>query len=169
MKSDRRGFLQAMSVGATLAPVLSLNSAFARESDSSGQEASLGAKFVPMDPNLSFDQQIVNNVAPVVLLSTFLVKHEHVEEFLAGFRKQFAIMRKQPGLISAQLHRGIAGSCLFMNYVIWESTDAFKHGFESPEFQAQLKQYPPGTEVSAFMFQRVAVPGMCLAEPVASD
>lgn len=57
----------------------------------------------------------------------------------------------------------------FMNYVIWESTDAFKHGFESPEFQAQLKQYPPGTEVSGVMFQRVAVPGMCLGEPVASD
>ena len=56
-----------------------------------------------------------------------------------------------------------------MNYVIWDSTDAFKHGFESPEFQAQLKHYPPGTEVSAFMFQRVAVPGMCLDEPVASD
>jgi heme-degrading monooxygenase HmoA len=169
MKVDGRRLLQAMSVGAALAPVLSLNSAFASESDSSGQEASPGAKFVQMDPNVSFDQQIVNNIAPVVLLSTFLVQHQHVEEFLAGFRKQFAIMRKQPGLISAQLHRGIAGSCLFMNYVISQSTDAFKHGFESPEFQAQLKQYPPGTEVSAFMFQRVAVPGMCLGEPVASD
>jgi heme-degrading monooxygenase HmoA len=90
-----------------------------------------------MDANVSFDKQIVNNVAPVVLLSTFLVKHEHVEEFLAGFRNQFAIMRKQPGLISAQLHRGIAGSSLLMNYVIRESTDAFKHGFKSPEFQAQ--------------------------------
>ena len=56
-----------------------------------------------------------------------------------------------------------------MNYVIWESTDAFKHGFESPQFQSQLKQYPPGTEVSAFMFQRAAVPGMCQGEPVASD
>jgi len=103
MKVDRRGLLQTMSVGAALAPVLSLNSAFASESDSSGQEASAGAKFVQMDPNVSFDKQIANNVAPVVLLSTFLVKHEHVEEFLAGFRKQFAIMRKQPGLISAQL------------------------------------------------------------------
>jgi heme-degrading monooxygenase HmoA len=78
----------------------------------------------------------------VVLLSTFLVKPEHVDDFPGRFQKQFAIMRKQPGLISAQLHRGIAGSHLFMNYVIWESTDAFKHGFESPELQAQLKQYP---------------------------
>ena len=49
-----------------------------------------------LDPNVSFDKQIVNNVAPVVLLSTFLVKHEHVQEFLAGFRKQFAIMRSSP-------------------------------------------------------------------------
>src|ERR1700740_1477256 len=105
-----------------------------------------------MDPNVSFARKIKRKADSVVLLSTFLVRPEHVDDFLVGFRKQFAIMRKQPGLISAQLHRGIAGSCLFMNYVIWESTDAFKHGFESPEFQAQVKQYPPGTEVSAFMF-----------------
>ena len=73
-------------------------------------------------------------------------------------------MRKQPGLISAQLHRGIAGSSLFMNYIVWESVDAFRHGYELPEFQAQLKQYPPGTVVSASFFQRIAVPGMCLGE-----
>jgi len=73
-------------------------------------------------------------------------------------------MRKQPGLISAQLHRGIAGSSLFMNYIVWESVDAFRHGYELPEFQTQLKQYPPGTVVSASFFQRVAVPGMCLGE-----
>jgi hypothetical protein len=37
-------------------------------------------------------------------------------------------------------------------------------GYELLEFQDQLKQYPPGTEVSAFFFHRVAVPGMCLGE-----
>jgi hypothetical protein len=78
-------------------------------------------------------------------MSIFLVPSAQVEKFLEGFKKQFAIMRKQPGLISAQLHRGIAGSSLFMNYVIGESVDAFRRGCELPEFQAQLKQYPPGT------------------------
>ena len=73
-------------------------------------------------------------------------------------------MRKQTGLISAQLHRGIAGSSLFMNYIVWESVDAFKRGYELPEFQAQLKQYPAGTVVSATFFQRVAVAGMCVGE-----
>ena len=51
-----------------------------------------------------------------------------------------------------------------MNYIVWESIDAFRHGYESPEFQAQLKQYPPGTVVSASFFQRVAIPGMCVGE-----
>ena len=51
-----------------------------------------------------------------------------------------------------------------MNYIVWESVDAFRRGFELPEFQAQLKQYPTGTVVSASFFQRIAVPGMCLAE-----
>jgi heme-degrading monooxygenase HmoA len=100
----------------------------------------------------------------VVLMSTFLVPHDQVDNFIAGFKKQFAIMRKQPGLISAQLHRGIAGSSLFMNYIVWESVEAFKDGYELPEFQAQLKQYPPGTVVSASFFQRVAMPGMCVGE-----
>ena len=98
------------------------------------------------------------------LMSTFLVPPDQIDNFLAGFRKQFAIMRKQPGLISAQLHRGIAGSSLFMNYIVWESVDAFKRGYELPEFQAQLKQYPAGTVVSASFFQRVAVAGMCVGE-----
>lgn len=61
MKVDRRRLLQAMSVCAALAPVLSLNSAFASEGDSSGQEASPAAKFVQMDPNVSFDKQVLNN------------------------------------------------------------------------------------------------------------
>jgi Antibiotic biosynthesis monooxygenase len=46
----------------------------------------------------------------VVLMSTFLVPPDQVDNFLEGFKKQFAIMRKQPGLISAQLHRGILSS-----------------------------------------------------------
>lgn len=77
-------------------------------------------------------------------------------------------MRRQPGLISAQLHRGIAGSCLFMNYVVWESVGHFRRGYESPEFQAQLEAYPPSTVVSASFLQRVAVEGMCLGEGAAA-
>jgi hypothetical protein len=38
-----------------------------------------------------------------------------------------AIMKQQPGFISGQLHRGgIAGTCAFINYTIWESTGQFR-------------------------------------------
>ena len=106
-----------------------------------------------LDDRVSWAQQLEHNVAPVVLMSTFLVAPEDVDSFLDGFKKQFAIMRRQPGLISAQLHRGIAGSCLFMNYIVWESVDHFKRGFDLPEFQVQLKEYPASTVVSATFFQ----------------
>ena len=119
---------------------------------------------VNLDGRVTFKQQLGHNVGPVVLMSTFLFPPDQVDVFLEGFKKQFAIMRKQPGLISAQLHRGIAGSSPFMNYIVWESVDAFRHGYELPEFQAQLKQYPPGTVVSASFFQRVAIAGMCVGE-----
>jgi len=122
-KVNRRHFFEAISIGAALAPILSFESGCAAQSNSNSQDAGT-AKLIKMDPNISFTTQIARNTAPVVLLSIFLVKPEYVEEFLSGFQKQFAIMRKQPGLISGKLHRGIAGSCLFMNHVIWESTDA---------------------------------------------
>ena len=79
-----------------------------------------------------------HNTGPVVSMSTFLVAPDQTDNVLDGFRKQFAIMRKRAGLISAQLHCCVAGSSLFMNYIVWERVDDFKRGYELPEVQAQL-------------------------------
>jgi quinol monooxygenase YgiN len=160
MSFTRRDFVKTASIGTVLTSLLEIAPAAAEGAPATGQ----GAKIVNLDDRVTFKQQLEHNIGPVVLMSTFLVPPDQVDSFLEGFKKQFAIMRKQPGLISAQLHRGIAGSSLFMNYIVWESIDAFKHGYELPEFQAQLKQYPPGTVVSASFFQRVAIPGMCVGE-----
>jgi heme-degrading monooxygenase HmoA len=154
MSFTRRDFVKTASIGTVLTSLPEIAPAAAEGAP----------KIVNLDDRVTFKQQLEHNIGPVVLMSTFLVPPDQVDNFLEGFKKQFMIMRKQPGLISAQLHRGIAGSSLFMNYIVWESTDAFKHGYESPEFQAQLKQYPPGTVVSASFFQRVAIPGMCVGE-----
>jgi heme-degrading monooxygenase HmoA len=161
MPFTRRDFVHTASVGAALGTLAEATPALAADAQGSPGGAT---KIIDLDDRVSFKQQLEHNIGPVVLMSTFLVPPDQVDNFLEGFKKQFAIMRKQPGLISAQLHRGIAGSSLFMNYIVWESVDAFKHGYELPEFQSQLKQYPPGTVVSASFFQRVAVPGMCLGE-----
>src|ERR1700676_5371220 len=161
MPFTRRDFVQTGSVGAVLGTLGEVTPALAADAQRSTGEA---AKIIDLDDRVTFKQQLGHNIGPVVLMSTFLVPSDQVDNFLEGFKKQFAIMRKQPGLISAQLHRGIAGSGLFMNYIVWESVEAFRRGFELPEFHAQLKQYPPDTVVSASFFQRVAVPGMCIGE-----
>jgi heme-degrading monooxygenase HmoA len=158
MPFPRRDFVTSASI--VLSSLLESAPAPAEGAPATGQ----GTKIVNLDDRRTFKQQLEHNIGPVVLMSTFLVPPDQVDNFLEGFKRQFAIMRKQPGLISAQLHRGIAGSSLFMNYIVWESVDAFKRGYELPEFQAQLKQYPPGTVVSASFFQRVAIPGMCVGE-----
>lgn len=168
MSFTRRDFVQTASVGAALGALGNITQAHAAGAQRSTGEA---AKIIDLDNRVNFKQQLEENVGPVVLMSTFLVAPDQVDTFLDGFKRQFTIMRNLPGLISAQLHRGIAGSGLFMNYIVWESVDAFRRAFELPEFQAQLKQYPPGTVVSAGFFQGLPSPA-CASErgrPVRSD
>jgi quinol monooxygenase YgiN len=157
MPFTRRDFV---SIGTGVASVLEITPTATESALAKSQTT----KVINLDDHVTFKQQLEHNIGPVVLMSRFLVPPDQVDNFLAGFRKIFEIMRKQPGLISAQLHRGIAGSGLFMNYVIWASVDDFKHGCELPEYQAELKHYPPGTVVSASLFQRVAMAGMCVGE-----
>jgi heme-degrading monooxygenase HmoA len=72
-------------------------------------------------------------------------------------------MKRQPGYISTQLHRGTAGSGTFINVAIWESARALADAFNSPEFQQRVERYPEGTVVSPHVCKKVAVPGICVA------
>jgi hypothetical protein len=63
------------------------------------------------------------------------VKHEDVDQLLRAWADDDAAYFKQKsGFISTQLHRGIGGSCVFINYAVWESTEHFKQAFNNPEF-----------------------------------
>lgn len=72
-------------------------------------------------------------------------------------------MKNQPGFISTQLHRAIGDSCAYLNYAVWESTAAFRAAFTHQEFQAKLSRYPSSAVASPHLFQKVAVPGFCVA------
>ena len=89
-----RRHLQIASVGAALGSLLDFVPAHAATADSTSEHQ---AKIVNLDDRVTFAQQLEHNVGPVVLMSTFLVAPEHVDEFLEGFKKQFAIMRKAAG------------------------------------------------------------------------
>jgi hypothetical protein len=71
-------------------------------------------------------------------------------------------MKQQPVFISAQLHRGIAGSSTFFNYAFFEYAEHSKRGFNTPEFRSSMATIPPNTLMSPHLFKKVAVPDICV-------
>jgi heme-degrading monooxygenase HmoA len=118
-------------------------------------------KFVEMDERVTLFQQMEEQGGPVILINKFNVKAEDVAALLAAWAADAAWMKQQPGYISTQLHRGIGGSGVFLNYAVWESVEDFQRAFQHPEFQARLGHYPAEAVVSPHLFQKVAVPRIC--------
>lgn len=119
--------------------------------------------FQELDERVSFGQQLGESAAPIVFFNTFHVAPEDVDAFMEAWRADGEYMKEQPGYISTQLHRGIAGSTTFINVAEWESVEAFRAAASSPEFQASLSRYPQSAVASPHVFTRVAVPGICEA------
>ena len=119
--------------------------------------------FTEMDPTVTIADQLEDGGGPVILINTLTVPAEDAERLLRAWAGDAAVMKQQPGFISTQLHRGIAGSGVFLNYAVWESAAHFKAAFTSPGFRERLGKYPPGTEVTPHLFRRVSVPGLCTA------
>ena len=120
-------------------------------------------QIIEMDRTVTLAEQLADTGDPVILINTFTVDPEDVEQFLTTWADDAAYFKGQPGFISAQLHRGIAGSCVFLNYAVWESTEHFRRAFTSQEFRAKLGQYPSSAVGSPHLFRKVAVPGICVA------
>jgi heme-degrading monooxygenase HmoA len=119
--------------------------------------------FVEMDERYPLAKQIEQEVGPVILINTLIVGTDEAGELVKAWSADAAWMKQQPGFISTQLHGGIAGSGVFVNYAVWESTELFKRAFTHPEVRARLGNYPPDTVVSPHLFQKLAVPGICIA------
>ncbi len=120
-------------------------------------------KFVDMDPAVTLTAQLDDEGGPVVLINTLIVPPESADALLEAWTNDAAVMKRQPGFISTQLHRGIAGSGTFLNYAVWQSTAHFRAAFNNPEFQAQLGAYPDTTTASPHLFRKVDVPGIGVA------
>ena len=118
--------------------------------------------FEEMDKNVTIFAQMEAGTAPVILINTFTVAPQDVEQLLTAWTADAGWMRQQPGYIWTQLHRGVGGSCVFLNYAVWESMPDFKRAFNHPEFRARLGNYPESTVASPHLFEKVAVPRICL-------
>ncbi|MGK9166868.1 antibiotic biosynthesis monooxygenase [Inquilinus limosus] len=120
-------------------------------------------KFVELDAHVTLAQQLADKDGPVILINSFSVAPEEADALLAAWAKDAAFMKTQPGFISTQLHRGIAGSSAFLNQAVWESVSHFRAAFSQKAFRDALADYPPSTVASPHLFRKVAVPGICVA------
>lgn len=116
-----------------------------------------------LDPAFPINRQIALDAAPVVLVNVFTLEREDEETFLDIWQKDAAFMKRQPGFISTQLHRAVGNSPTYLNYAVWESIADFRAAFSQPEFQAMAAGYPASATVAPHLFQKVAVPGICVA------
>lgn len=121
------------------------------------------AKFVEMDDRVTLSTQMEQIVGPVILINKIGVNPNNIDQFFKAWKKDATIMKQQPGFISAQLYRGIAGSCTFINYAVWETSEHYKKAFDRPTNPSlsTLMDFHAVT-VSPHLFRKVAVPGICV-------
>ncbi len=117
----------------------------------------------PLDPNFPIERQITIDASPVILVNPFTLNKADEQTFLKIWQDDAAFMKRQPGFISTQLHRAIGESPTYLNYAVWQSTADFRAAFMNPEFLNKLSAYPQSAVASPHLFQKVAVPGICVA------
>ena len=117
----------------------------------------------PLDPAFPIERQVAIDAGPVVLVNPFLLAKADERAFLEVWAEDAAFMKAQAGFISTQLHRALGESPAYVNYAVWESTAAFRAAFTHPEFLAKLSAYPSSAVAQPHLFQKVAVPGVCVA------
>lgn len=117
----------------------------------------------PLDPRFPIERQLTIEAVPVVLINVFTLDKADEAMFLKIWQDDAPLIKGQPGFISTQLHRAIGDSPTYLNYAVWESTAAFQAAFTNPDFQSKLSAYPSSAIAAPHLFQKVAVPGICVA------
>jgi heme-degrading monooxygenase HmoA len=117
----------------------------------------------PLDPAFPLQHQLAVDADSVVLVNVFTLDRADEATFLKVWQDDAAFMKRQPGFISTQLHRAIGENPTYLNYAVWETTAHFRAAFTHPEFQAKITAYPSSAIASPHLFQKVTVPGICVA------
>jgi len=120
-------------------------------------------ELVEMDDAVTLQQQMGLEIGPVVLINQFKVKPEEANQLIEAWMRDATYLKQQPGFISSQLHRGVGGSGVFINYAVWQSIADFRQAFSQPEFRKSLEAYPLSTKASPHLFEKIAVPNICVA------
>uniref|UniRef100_A0AAU3H7R7 Antibiotic biosynthesis monooxygenase n=1 Tax=Streptomyces sp. NBC_01401 TaxID=2903854 RepID=A0AAU3H7R7_9ACTN len=121
-------------------------------------------KFTELDSHVTLADQLEEDGGPVVLVNVLRVAPEDADQLLLAWSTDAAALKKQPGFISTQLYRGIAGSGTFLNHAVWESTAHYRAARLDESVRAAARElYPAVLIASPHLFRAQAVPGICVA------
>jgi len=126
------------------------------------------AKFVEMDDRMKVKDQIEEKIiGSVILINKFNVEPSQVEQFFKDWGDDAINFKQQPGFISAQLHKGIGQSSVFINYAVCESMEHYKQAINKMLFRSKsrsplLKYDDESLVLSPHLFKKIAVPGICV-------
>ena len=120
-------------------------------------------KLESLDEAVTLADQMETDEGPVVLINLFTVDAADEQALLDAWTHDANFMKAQPGYISTQLHRGIAGSSTFMNYAVWQDVQSFRAAFLHPEFQSRIADYPESAVARPHLFKKLAVANHCVA------
>ncbi len=102
-----------------------------------------------MDENVTLADQLQkkgkDDRRSVILINKFNVKPDDVYGHLDARAANAAYPMQKLGFISAQLHRGISDSCVFVNHAVWESVEYFNQATSDPAFRSARARYPERT------------------------
>jgi heme-degrading monooxygenase HmoA len=120
--------------------------------------------FVEMDQTITLAEQLNEDGGAVILVNLLTVPPADVDQLLAAWALDAAAMKTQPGFISTQLHRGIAGSGTFLNYAVWETVAQYRASRNNAELRAKARAaYPESMTARPHLFRAIGVPGICVA------
>lgn len=70
----------------------------------------------------------------IVLINSFRVPAGQEDAFLRGWGQAAAALGRHPGLLRATMHRGLAGSPLWINVATWASVADLRAALADPAF-----------------------------------
>ena len=120
-------------------------------------------RFENLDALVSLADQMEVEEGPVVLINLFTVDASDEAALLKAWAHDADFMKSQPGYISTQLHKAIAGSSTYLNYAVWQEVASFRSAFTNPEFQRRIDDYPASAVAKPHLFKKLAVENHCVA------
>lgn len=121
------------------------------------------AHFEELDATVTLEDQMQEQEGPIVLVNVFTIDPTDEGALLKAWAHDADFMKAQPGYISTQLHKGIAGSSTYLNYAIWQDVESFRNAFNHPEFQTRIADYPQSAVSRPHLFRKLAIANHCVS------